>query len=627
MKEENNNLNSQSEEQIEKTSIINITDDGNSNENDNINKEQVVDTNPISEVESNIESTSNVSQIKDDVIQSMNTTNINIPDNDTPSNLVNPETSDFDDIRNGNKVNKPLIIIGVIILLIIALAAGVYFLYLTPQRILNKSIDKISAYSNKTISSATEVVNDNFKTSLAKFSSELSLIQDKDKMSINVNGDIGYDKDNNSIYVSLNGKNFSEEQYYFNILMDKTNKIYMSFDKDFNDSVFIDMKDMDESNETFNIDLSSLEKANELSKNMTYISDKVFESLKKNYDTSKFKKTLEIKKINNKKVLTLKLIDNINQKESMEIGNKMLDDFIKDDKFIESLISVMNSSADKDTIKKLLESLKEDTSDADENVSVDLILNYSMDGKLVYAQIGDDEYKLTIKNDGEMYYITIEDDSDLSKTKTDIKYNLKDDSLTIDSDELNITYNGKIDKVSDKEYKYNLNIKIKTKETEIKIKTDMSIKYDDKLNTIDVSKSKNINDLSQKEMQKFMEQTTTIFPTILGMINQSSNNTFLTEIKSIYSSARKQFTLDDLNNSVKGDVTYSNIEDCSGKTLDVDFTKVVYSITLDKEGNVKAFNVYNGVYVFEETNIKDISDITLDKIDYEYDYAITKCTK
>ena len=29
MKEENNNLNSQSEEQIEKTSIINITDDGN----------------------------------------------------------------------------------------------------------------------------------------------------------------------------------------------------------------------------------------------------------------------------------------------------------------------------------------------------------------------------------------------------------------------------------------------------------------------------------------------------------------------------------------------------------------------------------------------------------------------
>lgn len=625
MKEENNNLNSQSEEQIEKTSIINITDDGNSNENDNINKEQVVNTNPISEVKSNIESTSNVSQIKDDVIQSMNTTNVNISDqsNDIPNNLVNPETSDFDDIRNGNKVNKPLII-GVIILLIIALVAGVYFLYLTPQRIFNKTIDKISAYSNKTISSVTEVVNDNFKTILGKFSSELSLTQDKDKMSINVNGDIGYDKDNNSIYVSLNGKNFSEEQYYFNILMDKTNKIYMSFDKDFNDSVFIDTN---ESNETFNINLSSLEKANELSKNMIYISDKVLESLKKNYDTSKFKKTLEIKKINNKKVLTLKLIDNINQKESMEIGNKMLDDFIKDDKFIESLISVMNSSADKDTIKKLLESLKEDTSDADENVNVDLILNYSMDGKLVYAQIGDDEYKLTIKNDGKMYYITIEDDSNLSKVKTDIKYNLKDGSLTIDSDELNITYNGKIDKVSNKEYKYNLNIKIKTKETEINIKTDMSIKYDDKLNTIDVSKSKDINDLSPKEMQKFMEQTATIFPTILGMINQSSNNTFLTEIKSIYSSARKQFTLDDLNNSVKGDVTYSNIKGCSGKTLDVDFKEVAYSITLDKEGNVKAFNVYSGVYVFEETSIKDISDITLDKIDYEYDYAITKCTK
>ena len=211
MKEENNNLNSQSEEQIEKTSIINITDDGNSNENDNINKEQVVNTNPISEVKSNIESTSNVSQIKDDVIQSMNTTNVNISDqsNDIPNNLVNPETSDFDDIRNGNKVNKPLII-GVIILLIIALAAGVYFLYLTPQRIFNKTIDKISAYSNKTISSVTEVVNDNFKTILGKFSSELSLTQDKDKMSINVNGDIGYDKDNNSIIPEC----YSEEVNY-----------------------------------------------------------------------------------------------------------------------------------------------------------------------------------------------------------------------------------------------------------------------------------------------------------------------------------------------------------------------------------------------------------------------------
>lgn len=624
MKEENNNLNKPSvEEQIEKTSIINITDDYNSNENGNINNEQIVNTNPTGEVESNIESTSNVSQIKDDVIQSMNTTNINIPNNDTPSNLVNPETSDFDDIRNGNKVNKPLII-GVIILLIIALAAGVYFLYLTPQRIFNKTIDKISAYSNKTINSVTETLNDNFKTISANFNSELSLAQDKDKMSINVNGDIGYDRDNNSIYVSLNGKNFSEEQYYFNILMDKTNKMYMSFDKDFNDSVYFDTN---ESSETFNIDLSSLEKANELNKNMTYISDKVMESLKKNYDTSKIKKTLEVKKINNKKVLTLKLTDNINQKESMEIANKMLDDFIKDDKFIESLISIMNSSADKETIKTLLESLKEDTTDADENVSADLILNYSMNGKLVYAQIGDDEYKLTIKNDGEMYYITIEDDSDLSKTKTDIKYNLKDDSLTIESDEINIIYNGKIDKISDKEYKYNLNIKIKTKETEINIKTDMAIKYDDKLNTIDVSKSKNINDLSQKEMQKFMEQATTIFPTILGMINQSSNNTFLTEIKSIYSSARKQFTLDDLNNSVKGDVTYSNIEGCSNKKLDVDLKEVVYSITLDKGGNIKAFNVYNGTYIFEEVNIKDISDITLDKIDYEYDYAITKCTK
>lgn len=173
----------------------------------------------------------------------------------------------------------------------------------------------------------------------------------------------------------------------------------------------------------------------------------------------------------------------------------------------------------------------------------------------------------------------------------------------------------------------NLNNYYNEKETKINIKTDMPIKYDDKLYTIDVSKSKNINDLSPKEMQKLMEQTATIFPTILGMINQSSNNTFLTEIKSIYSSARKQFTLDDLNNSVKGDVTYSNIEGCSGKTLDVDFKEVAYSITLDKEGNIKAFNVYNGVYVFEKTNIKDISDITLDKIDYEYDYAITKCTK
>ena len=52
------------------------------------------------------------------------------------------------------------------------------------------------------------------------------------------------------------------------------------------------------------------------------------------------------------------------------------------------------------TSEKKLESLKEDTSDADEDVSVDLILNYSMDGKLVYAQIGDDEYKLTIKIPG-----------------------------------------------------------------------------------------------------------------------------------------------------------------------------------------------------------------------------------
>lgn len=212
-------------------------------------------------------------------------------------------------------------------------------------------------------------------------------------------------------------------------------------------------------------------------------------------------------------------------------------------------------------------------------------------------------------------------------------YDLKDTMSLIENNSYNATmtkndnkyiYTATLSKDVVKKY---FNNYFNEKETKINIKTDMSIKYDDKLYTIDVSKSKNINDLSPKEMQKLMEQTATIFPTILGMINQSSNNTFLAEIKSIYSSARKQFTLDDLNNSVKGDVTYSNIEGCSGKTLDVDFKEVAYSITLDKEGNIKAFNVYNGVYVFEKTNIKDISDITLDKIDYEYDYAITKCTK
>ena len=212
-------------------------------------------------------------------------------------------------------------------------------------------------------------------------------------------------------------------------------------------------------------------------------------------------------------------------------------------------------------------------------------------------------------------------------------YDLKDTMSLIENNSYNATmtkndnkyiYTATLSKDVVKKY---FNNYFNEKETKINIKTDMPIKYDDKLYTIDVSKSKNINDLSLKEMQKLMEQTATIFPTILGMINQSSNNTFLTEIKSIYSSARKQFTLDDLNNSVKGDVTYSNIEGCSGKTLDVDFKEVAYSITLDKEGNIKAFNVYNGVYVFEKTNIKDISDITLDKIDYEYDYAITKCTK
>lgn len=650
MREENNNLNKPSVEEQNNTPVVNTADKETSSvinvEEVNIKETQeIIDNTPqtqnsnipssqpiiIEDKQQNNTVTTNTPQIKDDVVSNMNSSTT-IP---VQSQVSNSQTSDFDDIKE-TKNKSPLIALLAVFVLLVAAVIGFYFLYLTPNKIFSKTIDKLSNYSAKGLDVASEFTNKKFKTITSNISLDYNIKSEDQTIKSNINAKSGFDKEKKIIYTQIDGKNAESTQFTLSMLIDKTNKLYLSTDKKFDKGFYYELSSDDA---MFDVDSISFDKLGPSMNSITYIVNKSFEAFKNSYDTNRFKKTIELKTINGKKVLTIKLTDSISKNDEAVIGNKMIDIFVGDDKFLESIVNLYGNlmpglsveTPEKDDIKSMLKEHKVDVKAIDDNDKTNLTLNYSMTGELVYAEISKGDEKTYLEKKDGIYTVTQKSlGYDGHEDTVKYIYDSSKKTFTVKYAEGEFTISCKSADVSDKEYKYDFTMNMTSKDLKFDFDLTSTVKFDANLEEFDVSKCKNSESLTEEEISEYQEAFLGIMPislpNVIQPMDNANVNSFVLQIKMIISSAQNKITEENIN----GNVTYSNIPTCKSNGVAVDneyFSDVSYSITLNKNGKVVSFNASNGKYSYSKTNIQDSFDIDSDDIVKGSSYIEAKCTK
>lgn len=650
MREENNNLNKPSVEEQNNTPVVNTADKETSSvinvEEVNIKETQeIIDNTPqtqnsnipssqpiiIEDKQQNNTVTTNTPQIKDDVVSNMNSSTT-IP---VQSQVSNSQTSDFDDIKE-TKNKSPLIALLAVFVLLVAAVIGFYFLYLTPNKIFSKTIDKLSNYSAKGLDVASEITNKKFKTITSNISLDYNIKSEDQTIKSNINAKSGFDKEKKIIYTQIDGKNAESTQFTLSMLIDKTNKLYLSTDKKFDKGFYYELSSDDA---MFDVDSISFDKLGPSMNSITYIVNKSFEAFKNSYDTNRFKKTIELKTINGKKVLTIKLTDSISKNDEAVIGNKMIDIFVGDDKFLESIVNLYGNlmpglsveTPEKDDIKSMLKEHKVDVKAIDDNDKTNLTLNYSMTGELVYAEISKGDEKTYLEKKDGIYTVTQKSlGYDGHEDTVKYIYDSSKKTFTVKYAEGEFTISCKSADVSDKEYKYDFTMNMTSKDLKFDFDLTSTVKFDANLEEFDVSKCKNSESLTEEEISEYQEAFLGIMPislpNVIQPMDNANVNSFVLQIKMIISSAQNKITEENIN----GNVTYSNIPTCKSNGVAVDneyFSDVSYSITLNKNGKVVSFNASNGKYSYSKTNIQDSFDIDSDDIVKGSSYIEAKCTK
>ncbi len=575
-----------------------------------------------------------ISQTKEELAAN-NTVNTNINTNASEQQQLNNNQELKLEPTKERKKKGPVFTVIISLLALLFVMIVFYSLYFTPDRIFKKTIDKLSEYALETIERTTEMFIKDYNTVAANYSYEYSVNYGIKKVSSKINGKAGIDKSKELIYLSFDGKNYITGEYSGIMLIDNSNKLYLSTDNNFDNGYYIDLSNEESS---INISTETFDKTTGMAKNVSYITKKTMDSFKNSYDTSKIEKSMELKNINDKKILTTKLTDTISAKEVLEIKNKMIDFLKKDDKFLESFSYILSiytkNDYEKDKAKEILEYLKENSSY--DGKSINLVLNYTLTGKLVYAELSGEDYKIYLEQDDGIYTITKEEKGYYSDTdKTEYIYNTKDRTLTIKSDETKVTISYEIDKVSDKEYKYDVNVKLKDGEINMSYGINVTTKLDGKLETFDTSNCKDVNTMTDAEQETFSESLIKIFPslyTVTKSFRSTQKQAFIIELENIMHDATYKVIYEDILDDINSTVTYSNISTCEAIDEAVDDDNDInYSITLDKEGNILSFNASNGKFSYQITNPeeKDYYDIDIDIEDIQHgnNYVEATCTK
>ena len=157
----------------------------------------VTSVEPVINTKTKIESIDNLASAPEvtESQEEVSTLSTSEPNGETHTN----ELSEFSDLRE-KKTKKTLITSAIIFVVIIASLFGVYFLYLTPQSYFSKTLENTSTFARTFFDNSVSIFGKDYNTLLGDYTTTITLEQNSNKISLNLNGNLGYDKKENNTY-------------------------------------------------------------------------------------------------------------------------------------------------------------------------------------------------------------------------------------------------------------------------------------------------------------------------------------------------------------------------------------------------------------------------------------------
>lgn len=462
----------------------------------------------------NVNATSSINTSVNNSINIMEP-NSTIENHNSIPNNTNINTSQNDDfmIKKEKKI-WPVILI-VVILLIVGLICGYYFIMMSPKNILSKTIDNMYSKVDKIYKSINE--NKNKEASLKGVTEGNFIITSK---SPNINGSadyyLGYDvSDENNIKTYLeasikynnadpvNGSVYLEKDIAYILIKEIYNKaLGISLESKMPDTTCNDSTQTDCIPESSILNPSEI--FNEENKldisvdDVKHITDLIKESLKKtiNYD----KVTRSIKTDSG---VYFETIYNFDSEEQDNVNKGIIDGLKNDDKALEILAKIYGTT--KEEMKKSFDSMDvsigsvKENSTASTNSDLKIVLHTGLtDNKLTYFELSGKSAGLFTTINGEEITMELKESKDSKNSVLSIKF----DNNSF-SGEINIEEKNYAERIIVPGLKITFSVKGTKKDKGNEVSSSFAIYSAKDLNTPEISVAFTANNKEGEEMKTF----------------------------------------------------------------------------------------------------------------------------
>lgn len=447
-------------------------------------------------------------------INNINTNNTIENHNSVPNNPnINAKQNDDFMIKKEKKI-WPIILI-VVILLIVGLVCGYYFIVMSPKNILNKAIDNMYSKVDKIYKSINE--NKNKETSLKGVTEGNLIITTK---SLNINGSanyyLGYDvSDENNIkaYLETSVKYNNAEPVNGTVYLEK-DIVYILIKEIYNKALGISLKSAmndktcNDSTQTDCIPESSIIKPNEIFKeenkldisvdDVKHITDLIKESLKKSINYDKVTKSIKTDS-----GIYFETVYNFDSEEQDNVNKEIINSLKNDDKTLEILAKMYGTT--KEEVKKSFDSMDasmgsvkgNSTTSTDSDLKIVLHTGLT-DNKLTYFELSGKDAGLFTTINGEEITMELKESKDSKTPVISIKF---DNNLF--SGEINIEEKKYGENLVFPGYKITFSVKETKKDKGSEISSSFAVYLDKDLNTPEISVTFTANNKEGEEIKTF----------------------------------------------------------------------------------------------------------------------------
>lgn len=530
--EENRTLNSETNT-INNNEVLNNVSSVNTN-NDNITQNDIqnvnnnmVSSSTVNNFDSNSITPNNVQSMNNNInnapsidtnvnnsINNINTNNTIENHNSVPNNTnINAKQNDDFMIKKEKKI-WPIILI-VVILLIVGLVCGYYFIVMSPKNILNKAIDNMYSKVDKIYKSINE--NKSKETSLKGVTEGNLIITTK---SLNINGSanyyLGYDvSDENNIkaYLETSVKYNNAKPVNGTVYLEK-DIVYILIKEIYNKALGISLKSAmtdktcNDSTQTDCIPESSIIKPNEIFKeenkldisvdDVKHITDLIKESLKKSINYDKVTKSIKTDS-----GIYFETVYNFDSEEQNNVNKEIINSLKNDDKTLEILAKMYGTT--KEEVKKSFDSMDasmgsvkgNSTTSTDSDLKIVLHTGLT-NNKLTYFELSGKDAGLFTTINGEEITMELKESKDSKTPVISIKF---DNNLF--SGEINIEEKKYGENLVFPGYKITFSVKETKKDKGSEISSSFAVYLDKDLNTPEISVAFTANNKEGEEIKTF----------------------------------------------------------------------------------------------------------------------------